>query len=50
VRDLGTLSTKWDVSIKSLFSELWEPHERGSRENLRDRVDGQKKTRPSKSI
>jgi hypothetical protein len=29
VRDLGTLSPKWDVSIKFLPSELGEPQGRG---------------------
>ena len=31
-RELGTHSSKWNVSIKSLFSELREPHEREGKE------------------
>lgn len=35
-----TLSTKWDFSLKSLFSELREPQERGSKKHVTDRMDG----------
>ena len=35
VRDLGTLIPKWDVSIKSLPSELGEHHRRGGRKTVR---------------
>jgi hypothetical protein len=40
MKDLGTLSSKWYVSIRSLPSELREPCRRGNRKILRDRGDG----------
>jgi hypothetical protein len=41
---------KWDVSIKSLPSELREPCIRRGRKSIGSRMDGgtKKKTRPSK--
>jgi hypothetical protein len=35
VRDLGTLSRKWDISIKSLLSGLREPCGRGGRKSIK---------------
>lgn len=40
VRDLVTLSLKWDVSIKSFPSGLRKPHRREGRKSLRTRGDG----------
>lgn len=39
-RDLGTVSLKWDVSMKSLPSELRKSHRRGGWKNVRARGDG----------
>lgn len=39
VKDLGTLGTKWDVSVKSLPSQLREPCGTG-RKSVRTRGDG----------
>jgi hypothetical protein len=47
-RDLGALSLKWDVSIKSLHSELREPCRRGGRTSLRARGDGEHKENKEK--
>jgi hypothetical protein len=47
-RDLGTHSSKWNVSIKSLFSELREPHEREGKE-ARETEDI-RRTRPFKPM
>jgi hypothetical protein len=41
VRDLGILSPKWDVSIKSLSSGLRELCGKGSKENVRASQDGE---------
>ena len=40
VRDHVTLSSKWDISIKSLLSELRKPHRRGDRKSIRASGDG----------
>jgi hypothetical protein len=36
-RNLGTLSSKWKVSVKSLPSKLRKPCKRGGRHNVRAR-------------
>ena len=48
VRDLGTLSPMWVVSIKSLPSGLREPHGRGGRKSVRVRGEEATKKRGSK--
>ena len=40
MRDLGTLSPKWDVSIKFLPLGLNEPCERGDSKSIGAGVDG----------
>jgi hypothetical protein len=35
VRDLETLSPKWDIAIKSLPLGLEEPHRRGGRKSVK---------------
>jgi hypothetical protein len=40
VRDLGTQSSKWDVSIKSFSSGLREPHRRGGKKSVRAKGNG----------
>jgi hypothetical protein len=42
VEDLGTLSPKWYISIKSLSSELKKHRERGDWKNVRAKWDGDK--------
>jgi hypothetical protein len=50
VRDLETVNSKWDVSIKSLPSELSEPYGRGYGKNIRvEKTEDNKKTGLSKS-
>ena len=51
VRDLGTLSSKWDVSIKFLHPGFSELFERGGRESERAKsLEDTKETKPSKWI
>lgn len=40
VRNLGTRSPIWTISIRSLPLGLREPHRRGGRKNVRARGDG----------
>lgn len=40
VRDLGALSLKWDVIIKSLASRFWDLQRKGGREAVRARGGG----------
>jgi hypothetical protein len=35
VRDLGTLSHRWDICIKSLLSGLRKPYRRGGRKSVK---------------
>jgi hypothetical protein len=39
MREMGTISPKWDVSIKSLPSELRETQRREGRKSVRARGD-----------
>lgn len=48
VNDLGALSSKWRVSIISLYSVLRGFCRRGGKSRLRARMDGGQEARPSK--
>jgi hypothetical protein len=47
VRYIGTLSPKWNVSIKSLPSRLIELYRRGGRKSVRTRGNGGNEQMPS---
>lgn len=37
---MGILSSKWDIAIKFILSNLMEPCERGGKKSVRHREDG----------
>lgn len=39
MRDLGTLSHKWGISVKALPSEFREPSKRGGKQECKGKVD-----------